>query len=151
MKQFDSINFLLKFALVFYSLMLLGTLTSCTTPTEDDELFGIPEMELNANLPLDTNGYYHMELDSSTNQTIHTIGGRVTNIYEPTKVTWGSNLFWELNGELVPTINGSSYVQDNGNINTVIAPIFSMRNDTLVVQAELNEWNIIQTLKIVLE
>lgn len=144
-------NKLFDYLLLAFLIIVMCLAASCTTPTEDDELFGIPEMELNANLPLDTNGYYHMELDSSTNQTIHTIGGRVTNIYEPTKVTWGSNLFWELNGELVPTINGSSYVQDNGNINTVIAPIFSMKNDTLVVQAELNEWNIIQTIKIVLE
>lgn len=144
-------NKLFDYLVVIFLVLVMIMAASCTTPSEDDEFFGIPEMELDGRLPIDTNGYYHLELDSSTNQTIHTIGGRVTNTYEPTKVTWDSNLFWELNGELVPTINTSSYVQDNGNINTVIAPIFSMKNDTLIVQAELNEWNIIQTIKIVLD
>ena len=143
-------NKLFDYLVVLFLVVVMIFAASCTTPTED-EIYGIPEMELDGRLPLDSNGYYHLELDSTTNQTIHTIGGSVINIYEPTKVTWGSNLFWELNGELVPTINGSSYVQDGGDINTVIAPIFSMRNDTLVVHAELNEWNIIQTIRIVLE
>lgn len=52
---------------------------------------------------------------------------------------------------LVPTINGSSYVSDDGEINTVIAPIFGMRNDTLRVECKVNEWNIIQTINIVLD
>lgn len=143
-------NKIFDYLLIAFLILIMCLAASCTTPTED-EIYGIPEMELDGRLPLDSNGYYHLKLNSTRNQTIHTIGGSVTNIYEPTKVTWGSNLFWELNGEIVPTINGSSYVQDNGNINTVIAPIFSMKNDTLVVQAELNEWNLIQTIKIVLE
>ena len=143
-------NKLFDYLVVIFLVLVMILAASCTTATED-EIYGIPEMELDGRLPLDSNGYYHLELNSSTNQTIHTIGGKVLNTYEPSKVTWGSNLFWELNGELVPTINGSSYVQDNGDINTVIAPIFGMRNDTLVVQAELNEWDIIQTIKIVLD
>jgi len=52
---------------------------------------------------------------------------------------------------LVPTINGSSYVSDGGEINTVIAPIFSMRTDTLRVDCKVNEWDIRQTINIVLE
>lgn len=143
-------NKLFDYFVVIFLVLVMILAASCSTSTED-EIYGFPEMELDARLPLDSNGFYHLELNSSTHQTIHTIGGSVINTYEPSKVTWGSNLFWELNGELVPTINGTSYVQDNGDINTVIAPIFSMRNDTLVVQAELNEWNIIQTIKIVLE
>jgi hypothetical protein len=143
-------NKFFDYVLLVFLILIMCLAASCTPPTED-EIYGTPEMELDGRLPLDSNGYYHLELDSTTNQTIHTIGGRVTNIYEPTKVTWGSNLFWELNGEIVPTINGSSYVQDNGNINTVIAPVFGMRNDTLTIQAELNEWKIRQTIHIVLD
>ena len=52
---------------------------------------------------------------------------------------------------LVPTINSASYVDDNGNINTIIAPIYRMKKDTLVVTCEVNEWDIIQEIKIVLE
>ena len=52
---------------------------------------------------------------------------------------------------LVPTINPASYVGDGGEINTMIAPIYRMKNDTLVIQCEVNEWDIKQTIKIVLE
>ena len=134
----------------FRLLIIIFLLGSCTTPTED-ELFGTPTLEIDGRLPIDLNGYYHLKLNPNSNQTIHTIGGVVRNIYEPTKVSWESNLSWEYNGEIVPTVNSSSYVQKDGAINTVIAPIFSMINDTLSVQATINEWNIIQSIKIVLE
>jgi len=52
---------------------------------------------------------------------------------------------------LVPTINPASYVDKNQEINTIIAPIYRMKNDTLVVDARVNEWDITQTIKIVLE
>jgi hypothetical protein len=52
---------------------------------------------------------------------------------------------------LVPTINKSSYVDSNNEINTMIAPIYGMRNDTLVVDCKVNEWNIRQRIKIVLD
>jgi hypothetical protein len=52
---------------------------------------------------------------------------------------------------LVPTINSASYVGKDGEINTVIAPIYRMKNDTLVVKMKVSERNIIQSIKIVLE
>ena len=52
---------------------------------------------------------------------------------------------------LVPTINSSSYVSDNGEVNTVIAPIYRMKNDTLIVTAKINEWEVTKSIKIVLE
>ena len=182
MKHFDSINFLLKFVLVFYSLMLLGTLTSCSI-ADDVLVLEEPTLEIDARLPIDDNGYYHLELNPTSNQTIHRITGRVLNTLEPTKVSWESNLYWWLlkgdvvanitktyinyfTGEityvnlpplpnwedvLVPTINSSSYVSDDGEINTVIAPIYGMRYDTLTVKSTINEWDIRQEIKIVLE
>jgi len=142
-----------------------------------------PTLELDARLPVDENGYYHLSLNPTTNQTIHRVSGTVENITEPTKVSWESNLFWWLlqgevvaeitktyinsfTGELtyvnlpplinwkdalVPTINSSSYVGENGEVNTVIAPIYRMKNDTLIVTAQINEWEVTQSLKIVLE
>ena len=154
-------------------------------PIEEEVVVEItpPTLELDARLPVDDNGYYHLTLDPTRNQTIHRISGVVENTTEPTKVSWESNLYWWLlagqvvaeitktyinyfTGEvtyvnlppltnwrnaLVPTINSSSYVGKGGEVNTVIAPIYRMKNDTLVVQARVNEWNIIQTLNIVLE
>lgn len=125
-------------------------LTSCTKDESYDDIL-VPTIELDGRLPIDSNGYYHLKLNPTTNQTIHRITGKVLNTTEPTKVSWWSNLTWELNGEVVPTVNGSSYVSDDGEVNTVIAPIYGMRTDTLRVKSTINEWNIIQEIKIVLE
>jgi len=151
MKQFDSINFLLKFALVLYSLMLLGTLTSCSI--EDDILLlEEPKLELDGRLPMDSNGYYHLELNQNTNQTIHTVSGTVDDYYsnEPLKVSWDSNLTWVYQGEDVSTSNQSSYVVD-GKVHNVIAPINTMVGDTLILTATIREYLINDTIKIVLE
>ena len=40
-------------------------------------------------------------------------------------------------GLIVPTVNSSSISGDGGEINTIIAPIYSMRGDTMVVIAKL--------------
>jgi hypothetical protein len=149
----------------------------------EDYSLPIPTLELDGRLPIDQNGYYHLVLDSTTNQTIHRISGSVLNTTEPTKVSWSSNLYWWLKqgdtianitktyinyftGEvtyvnlppltnwkdvIVPTVNSASYVDKNGQINTMIAPIYRMKNDTLVVECTVNEWDIRQTIKIVLE
>ena len=101
MKQFDSINFLLKFALVLYSLMLLGTLTSCT----EDPISDIPDnytMELDGRLDTTNEGLYKLELNSTDNsiQTIHRITGKLLNNGEepyPQLVEWESSHQWTLN------------------------------------------------------
>lgn len=100
MKQFDSIKFLLKFALVLYSLMLLGTLTSCT----DDPLSDLPDnytMELDGRLDTTNEGLYKLELNSTDNsiQTIHRITGKLLNNGEepyPQLVEWESSHQWTL-------------------------------------------------------
>jgi len=133
----------------FGLLVVILFLTSCEK--EDIQSYDLPILELDARLPLDENGYYHLKLNPTSNQTIHRITGKVLNTTEPTKVSWWSNLTWEYKGEIVPTINDVSYVGRGGEINTVIAPIYSMRYDTLKVKSTINEWNITQTLNIVLE
>jgi len=148
-KQFDSIDFLLRFAVVFYSLMFIG-LVGCSP--DDDIIEPItPIMELDARLPMDTNGYYHLELNDESNQTIHRVSGQVLYITSPTKIGWESNLYWTFENNLVPTTNCCSYVGDEGEINTVLAPVYSMKNDTLVLEATINEWNISKRIKIVLD
>ena len=151
MKQFDSINFLLKFALVLYSLMLLGTLTSCSI-TDDELILEEPTLEIDGRLPMDTNGYYHLILTQDTNQTIHTVSGTVGNTLNlpPLKVEWNSNLTWEYQGEDVSTSNQASYVVD-GKVHNVIAPINTMVGDTLILTGTIREYLITDTIKIVLE
>jgi hypothetical protein len=179
------ICFLFNIAALPIRIIVIGSflsLLACSSHV-NDELQIEPILELDARLPVDTNGYYHLSLNPTKNQTIHRISGIVKNITEPTKVNWESNLYWWIlqgdivaeitktyintfTGELtyvnlpplinwrdalVPTINSSSYVGENGEVNTVIAPIYRMKNDTLIVTAQINEWGITQSIKIVLE
>jgi hypothetical protein len=146
----EKLNRILDWLILVGTIIVMVSVVSCTKE-EDIVSSVVPTLELDGRLPLDDNGYYHLTLNPTTNQTIHRISGKVLNTTEPTKVSWWSNLNWELNGEVVPTINGSSYVSDGGEINTVIAPIYRMRYDTLTVKSTINEWYITQTIKIVLD
>lgn len=146
----DKLNRVLDWLMIIGVILAMVLLTSCSNE-ELDEVSVVPTLELDGRLPIDSNGYYHLKLNPTTNQTIHRITGKVLNTTEPTKVSWWSNLTWELNGEAVPTVNGSSYVSDDGEVNTVIAPIYRMRYDTLQVKSTINEWYITQEIKIVLE
>lgn len=133
--------------------VLIGTLmllTSCSKDELYDDVL-VPTIELDGRLPLDSNGYYHLTLNQSTNQTTHRITGRVLNTIEPMKVSWWSNLTWEYQGESVPTVNSASYVSNDGEVNTMIAPIRTMVGDTLRVEATIREWLITQQINIVLE
>jgi hypothetical protein len=53
--------------------------------------------------------------------------------------------------ELVPTINTSSYAGTNGEINTVIAPIFKMKGDTMRVVCTILDYKVTKQINIVLE
>ena len=146
----EKLNRVLDWIMIIGVILAVVLLTSCSKE-ELDEISVVPTLELDGRLPMDSNGYYHLKLNPTTNQTIHRITGKVLNTTEPTKVSWWSNLTWELNGEVVPTVNSASYVSDDGEINTVIAPIYRMRYDTLQVKSTINEWYITQEIKIVLD
>lgn len=53
--------------------------------------------------------------------------------------------------ELVPTINTSSYAGTNGEINTVIAPIYKMKGDTMRVVCTIIDYKVSKQINIVLE
>jgi len=59
------------------SLVVFASLVSCSV--EDDLLeLQQPTLEIDGRLIMDSNGYYHLELSQDTNQTIHTVSGKVT-------------------------------------------------------------------------
>ena len=137
--------------LIIAVLAVFASFMSCTV--EDDMLMlEQPKLELDGRLPMDSNGYYHLELNQNTNQTIHTISGTVDDYYsnEPLKVSWDSNLTWIYQGDDVSTSNQSSYVVD-GKVHNVIAPINTMVGDTLILTGTIREYLITDTIKIVLE
>ena len=136
---------------LFIVLILLSTLMSCTS---EDDIFLLeePTLEIDGRLPMDDNGYYHLELNQDTNQTIHTVSGTVGNTLNlpPLKVEWYSNLSWVYQGDDVSTSNQASYVVD-GKVHNVIAPINTMVGDTLILTATIREHLITDTINIVLE
>ena len=136
--------------LIIAVLAVFVSFVSCTV--EDDILLlEEPKLELDGRLPMDSNGYYHLELNQNTNQTIHTVSGTVNNYYsnEPLKVSWDSNLTWVYQGEDVSTSNQSSYVVD-GKVHNVVAPINTMVGDTLILTGTIREYLVTDTIKIVL-
>jgi len=146
-----AINGLTFCGILLIILVVFSFLTSCTV--EDDILLlEEPKLELDGRLPIDSNGFYHLELNDSSNQTIHTVSGTVDNYYsnEPLKVSWNSNLTWVYQGEDVSTSNQASYVVD-GKVHNVIAPINTMVGDTLILTATIREYLISDSIKIVLE
>ena len=121
--------------------------------------------ELNSGLFKDSNGYYHMNLDTNSVQTLHRLSGRVLRNGEPVNVikfAWASNMYWIINDDFgyviqntgseelwyvgydtthitwfsgweVPIVNGSSYSREDGEVNTMLAPVRSMRGDTATI------------------
>lgn len=142
------------------------------------------ELNIDARLPKDANGYSYFTLYSTETQNIHTISGSIRvngNIpNEPReKVEWESSHYWVLKqGETmgtiyrrtwrglgwqivdsikvvnlktaqVPTINGVCYNSADGSINTVIAPKWEMRGDTMTIVARCG--NVVKVEKIILK
>jgi hypothetical protein len=140
------------YVMVFLMILLMFMAASCTP--DDEVLIQVsPTLEIDGNLPMDLNGYYHLELNQDTNQTIHTVSGIVgyTEYWdEPLKVSWDSNLTWIYQGEDVSTSNQSSYVVD-GNVYNVIAPINTMIGDTLILTGTIREHLVSDTINIVLD
>ncbi len=133
--------------IIFYAMVL----SSCSV--EEDLLEPVlPTLEIDGRLPMDDNGYYHLELNQDTNQTIHTVSGTVGNTLNlpPLKVEWDSNLDWVFQDNLVDVTNSTSYVVD-GMVMNVIAPVSTMVGDTLVLTGTIREYLIYDTIKIVLE
>ena len=139
----------------YIRLLVVGLLLSCCSHDEDIiNPLPPPTLELDGRLPMDNNGYYLLELNDSSFQTIHTISGTVGNtLYwnEPMKVEWESNLTWYLQDEFqVSTGNQSSYVVD-GKVMNVIGPVQTMVGDTLILVGTIREHLVSDTIKFILE
>ena len=138
----------------YIRLFIVGLLLLSCNVTDDDIIRLEPTLELDGRLPIDNNGYYRLELNDSSFQTIHTISGTVGNtLYwdEPMKVEWDSNLSWYLQDEFeVSTANPASYVVD-GKVMNVIGPVQTMVGDTLILTGTIREHLVTHTIKFVLE
>ena len=139
-------------------------------------------------LPKDSNGFYHLKLINSNNQTLSRVTGKILLNGKPPLepkqyVEWESNLHWYINpgdtlmkitksyinyytGQftiinlppiisnttgLVKTTNTTSINSDNGIINNMIAPIYKMKGDTMILKASHAESKLVVYTKIILE
>ena len=86
---------------------------------EEDSVYYEDELCYNISfqvgLPLDVNGYYHLEMDRSNWQTIHRVSGLITdddnNFVESFWMEWESNLYWYLGDTLGYIV--TQYLNDN--------------------------------------
>ena len=138
----------------YIRLFIVGLLLLSCDVTDDDIIRLEPTLELDGRLPMDSNGYYRLELRQDVHQTIHAISGTVGNTThwdEPMKVEWDSNLTWYLQNEWeVTTANPASYVID-GKVINVIGPVQTMVGDTLILTGTIREHLVSDTIKFVLE
>ncbi len=129
-------------------------------------------------LPIDKNGFYHLTMDNTKNQTLSRITGTLLVDNNPikipspidAKVEWSGSHFWVLKkgdivgtiiktyfnpytGQLqniqlpnlisqsdvvIPIVNSSSYSDfETGKINTMVAPVYPMKGDTLTIIGKL--------------
>jgi len=136
-----------KYLRLFTVIFLIGCNVTDTTLDYTDPI----DLVLDGRTDLDSNGYYHLTLDSTRNQTPHRVTGTILNQEYITKVDWESNLTWYYNGEVVPTINKASYSNESGEVNVMIAPIYKMKGDTLIITGKVTESTETETIKFVLQ
>ncbi len=189
MKKFDYTGFIIRLLIIstlsIGMLFILFCMSGCTKETIQPNIGH--EFELDARLPIDSNGYYHLQLSQDW-QTLHRISGQVPpveNSYELAYINWYSTHYWHIGDTLgyivhfnnpendiylysnrdtayitwfdgfeVPTINSHSYQAEDGEVNTMFAPVKSMKNDTVHITAEVNfagGYEQIETFSIILE
>ena len=92
----------MKRTLLFTS-FLLFLFTSCENLTKDDEDTIEIVFNLEPRLDQDNNGYYHLELNPSSFQTLHRLSGHIYLNGEPLEVMkfyWESSHYWLLGDTL---------------------------------------------------
>jgi len=105
-------NHLIKYIFILSSLLIVGcedgTWNNPTGPGENQENEDTLYLELDPRLDIDENGYYHLEIDEDSWQTLHRLSGNVYDNGEPVEnhfLTWDATHYWYLNDTLGYIIN----------------------------------------------
>lgn len=85
-------------------------------------------------LPTDINGFYHLKLNTFSNQTLSRITGRFnSNLHTESRIEWESSHYWILNaGDSVGKIVKTYFNQYTGQLTTSILPILVSRKDVII-------------------
>ena len=111
-KRNEKINISIRSILIGISLFLVG----CEDTLQDSP----PFVQYDMRLPIDGNGYYHLEMDRNNWQTIHRVSGSIQNDLGAVmneRVYWESDLMWYLGDTLGYIIN--NHLTDSGTYVTV--------------------------------
>jgi len=136
------------------TLLLSGIIIilSCECPLTKNELIE-PNIRIISNLEQDMNGYHHLYVVRSNQQTLHRISLE-TNFDQSTRVEWSTTSSWvgnHLGQEFeVPIINHISYTSpEDGTAQTIFAPVVELISDTVMVVVTAN--GAIDEIQIILE
>lgn len=124
--------------LIYLLIVIVGlVLSGCSTPTSVEE--ETIDITFNINLPLDSNGYYVLQMDTSKSQTLHRVSGFVTPSIENKRIEWRSNLYSYYNTIRMATTNERSYTDDDGVFYNMIGPLRSMKGDTMMLDVQWDD------------
>lgn len=132
--------------LIYLLIVIFGlAITGCSNPTSVEE--ETIDITFNINLPIDNNGYYVLQMDTSTNQTLHRVSGYITPPVYHKRIEWRSNLYSYYNTIRMATTNERSYTDDDGVFYNMIGPLLSMKGDTMLLDVQWDnklEWDTVR-------
>ena len=89
---------------------------SCTNQNDNISSLNLQHhFDLDARLPVDSNGFYHLNLDINNWQTLHRISGSVDSVNQQwalTKVYWTSSHYWIIGDTLGYIVNFNNPFND---------------------------------------
>ena len=104
MNQFDYIGFVIRFIVISTLAIGLAFVLFCLSGCSQEPFrYNLGhDFELDARLPIDSNGYYHLQLGQDW-QTLHRISGNVSPVEDDwalTKVYYTSSHYWLIDDTL---------------------------------------------------
>ena len=130
---------------------ILLFIVGCDTRVTDPNYIPL-DFELDTQLPMDENGYYHIEWLEGYNQTFATLEA-ITNTEGYNKIYWTSQQGIEYGGEFVSCVNPASYTSD-GVARQTMAVWEEMVGDTITIYSSFEDWCYIQhidSIKVVVD
>lgn len=118
----------MKLKILLYYIFFIG----CNNPTAVEYNTSV-DVQLEFNLPVDENGYYRLELDTTTTQTIHAFSGKVYPSIFYKRLEWNTTSYWEVGDYVFTPVNPRSYTDEKGKFGNVLGPVIHMKGDTMQV------------------
>lgn len=118
MKNFDYIGFIIRLIVISTLTIGMGFILFCLPGCSKSEFqYNLGhDFELDARLPMDENGYYHLQLGQDW-QTLHRISGSVSPVEDDwalTKVYYTSSHYWLIDDTLGYIVHQNWTLNDNG-------------------------------------